>query len=508
MSLPIRWLLTQPDLDLELRGGGAGLSREVTSALTTELSDPSPWLSGGELVLTTGIGLPLAPADRRRYVGALYESGVAAIGFGTGLSYPAVPDELIAAAEELGLPLLEVPLPTPFAAVVKRVMGRLAEQEYEGVLRASRAQPRMTRAAIQGGPAATIRELAVASSATVLLLDPAARVIDAYPAEVDAGILAEVAALVASGTASAVSIVAQGAGGATVTVQTISAGTVVHGYVAAVTSTALSHVDQVLLGHANSLLALDFEKPRRLRSTQNKLNSEALGLLLSADVDLGPARAQVTHAADDQGLLRAMTLLCESDDAVTRAESVVDEQMNRAARQMFARRDGTRLTVLLRGGDDAGFVRRVLGGMGPAELKVLRVGLSTPHAVGEVSAAVEQSRLTASAAEFGGRPVEFAALAGSALLTFPESRRVLDAVADTMVTPLLDHDTRHGTELLASLRAYLEANGHWESAAATLGVHRHTLRSRIARIETILGCDMDVARVRAELLLAIISRQR
>ncbi|NED68829.1 PucR family transcriptional regulator, partial [Streptomyces sp. SID10244] len=57
-----------------------------------------------------------------------------------------------------------------------------------------------------------------------------------------------------------------------------------------------------------------------------------------------------------------------------------------------------------------------------------------------------------------------------------------------------------------SVRAYLEANGQWEAAAASLGVHRHTLRGRIARAEEILGCDLSIARVRAELLLAIIAR--
>lgn len=106
---------------------------------------------------------------------------MAAVGFGTGLSYPEVPADLVAVADEIGLPLIEVPLPTPFAAVVKRVMSRLAEQEYEAVLRASRAQPRMTRAVISGGTAATVRELAIATSATVLLLDVAGRVLESSP---------------------------------------------------------------------------------------------------------------------------------------------------------------------------------------------------------------------------------------------------------------------------------------------------------------------------------------
>ncbi|WP_280499610.1 helix-turn-helix domain-containing protein, partial [Nocardia farcinica] len=97
------------------------------------------------------------------------------------------------------------------------------------------------------------------------------------------------------------------------------------------------------------------------------------------------------------------------------------------------------------------------------------------------------------------------ALTGRTLLTVDATRQVLRSVADTTIAPLAAHDRDHGTDLVASLRAFLEANGHWESAAHALGVHRHTLRSRIARIEALLGCRLDVARVRAELLLALIA---
>src|SRR5437867_1650263 len=45
-------------LALRLAGGGTGATRAVRGAHTTELDDPTPWLSGGELLLTTGQPLP------------------------------------------------------------------------------------------------------------------------------------------------------------------------------------------------------------------------------------------------------------------------------------------------------------------------------------------------------------------------------------------------------------------------------------------------------------------
>jgi purine catabolism regulator len=61
-------------------------------------------------------------------------------------------------------------------------------------------------------------------------------------------------------------------------------------------------------------------------------------------------------------------------------------------------------------------------------------------------------------------------------------------------------------DLLASLDAFLRHNGAWEPAARELGVHRHTLRARMARVEELTGLGLDVAENRALLLLALLSR--
>lgn len=504
MTIAVRWMLAQPDLALELKGGAQGVGREITFAHATELLDPFRWLTGGEFILTTGIRLPSTPQKRGRYLRMLDAAGVAAVGFGTGLSYPEVPADLVAVADEIGLPLIEVPLPTPFAAVVKRVMSRLAEQEYEAVLRASRAQPRMTRAVISGGTAATVRELAIATSATVLLLDVAGRVLESSPQLPTDEVIDELRATLGGGASSSVTLASSGA---SIAVQQISVGRTPYGYLAVISASALSYVDQILLGHANSLLALDFEKPARLRATQDQLNSHALGLLLTEDRDPAPAWQQIRQAADGEGMIRGLTVLADTADVAGRVGVEIAEFMNKAGRQLFSRINDTRVTVLLRGTDDVQFARELLGGVSRSDLRALRVGLSARRVVAALAVAVEQSQLCASAAEIGGEPLEFAALTGSVLLSFDSTREVLNTLAETMITPIEDYDRDNGTELLASLRAFLEANGHWEAAAITMGVHRHTLRSRMAKVESLIDCRLEVARVRAELLLSIIARQ-
>jgi len=77
------------------------------------------------------------------------------------------------------------------------------------------------------------------------------------------------------------------------------------------------------------------------------------------------------------------------------------------------------------------------------------------------------------------------------------------AFADGLLRPLRDHDAHARGDLVASLQAWLSRHGQWDAAAADLGVHRHTLRYRMRRVEEILGRSLDDPDVRMELWLAL-----
>jgi len=74
---------------------------------------------------------------------------------------------------------------------------------------------------------------------------------------------------------------------------------------------------------------------------------------------------------------------------------------------------------------------------------------------------------------------------------------------DSLLRPLYEHDATGRGDLIASLRAWLSRHGQWDAAAADLGVHRHTLRYRMRRVEEILGRSLDDPDVRMELWLAL-----
>jgi purine catabolism regulator len=105
----------------------------------------------------------------------------------------------------------------------------------------------------------------------------------------------------------------------------------------------------------------------------------------------------------------------------------------------------------------------------------------------------------------GRSPVYFAE-SGSGLTTLFGDQVVRDFAAGVL-RPLMDADR---VALLPTLRAWLAHNGQWDSAAAELGVHRHTVRARIARVGELLGKDLtatDSADARMELWLALRVRE-
>jgi DNA-binding PucR family transcriptional regulator len=72
-----------------------------------------------------------------------------------------------------------------------------------------------------------------------------------------------------------------------------------------------------------------------------------------------------------------------------------------------------------------------------------------------------------------------------------------------LLGPVLDYDAAHGSDLLGTLRVFLDCSGSWTAAAARLHVHVNTLRYRVGRVEELLGADLSNFAERVDLYLAL-----
>ncbi|WP_108846193.1 PucR family transcriptional regulator [Dietzia lutea] len=493
MSIGIGWLLSQSHLRMEVRAGRVDDDRRISFVQPTELLDPTPWLSANALVLTTGLGL--TAADCAEYVRRLVDAGASAVGFGTGLSHDRIPPEMLDEANQWGLPVLEVPYTTPFAAITRSVSERLTEQQYELVRRAASAQVRITRAALRGGIPAIVRELAAAVRASVAFVDEQSGEIAAYPKS--ATVLASMTRTIPRAGPGSMTV---SESGISTTVQPVMQAGATLGYVVVQVTHPLEAVEIVLVGHAVSLITLDLDKPQRLRRERNALGGRVLSLSLDG---LLPAKEAVAHLGDacsEGGLIRILNIECEAPAEIARE---LDAAFETRRRPFYACDRKTSLLVLLRGDDSSTGVEEMIRRIGSG--RAASAGLSAPHHLDHVEHAATQATIATSKIAGSRRVREFDPRHGTALLTSPEAVAVLRSVARSTVSVLAAYDRDHDSRLVESLHAFLESNGQWERAASALNVHRHTLRARVAKAGELMGVDMSDARVRAELLLGILA---
>src|SRR5437660_11026868 len=118
------------ELGLELASGRDAATAHVRWVHSTELLDPTPWLKGGELLLTTGIQLD-GPKAQREFIARLADHEIVGLGFGTGFTHKRLPPALVTAARKRLFPLFEVPYSLPFIAITERTFTQLVNERYE-----------------------------------------------------------------------------------------------------------------------------------------------------------------------------------------------------------------------------------------------------------------------------------------------------------------------------------------------------------------------------------------
>ncbi|MFZ1993575.1 MAG: PucR family transcriptional regulator ligand-binding domain-containing protein, partial [Solirubrobacteraceae bacterium] len=168
--LTVRELLR--GLDVRLVSGEEAIDAPVRWVHISELLDPTPWLSGGEVLLTTGMALK-TPEQQREFVGRLAEHQLAALGFGVGFGHDEVPPALVQAAAEREFPVFAVPYEVPFIAVTEAAFTQLVNEQYAVLRRALAAHERLERVVLsERGLDALAGTLATLIGAAVLVFDP------------------------------------------------------------------------------------------------------------------------------------------------------------------------------------------------------------------------------------------------------------------------------------------------------------------------------------------------
>lgn len=420
-------------------------ARTITGVHVSELDDPGRYLDGGELLLTTGIPLRSRPMDA--YVDRLDAQDVGAIGIGLGEGWDDPPAALVDRCRTLGIPVFAVPDGAPFLDVSRAFWSITGRGGQDEALRTAHTHTRLVQAAAGRDPVASIlRQMSQAIGGWVAWLPfgPGASLGTLHPPSLE-GLLPAVRVDVER------SLLRSGVEAASF----VSQGS-------AVVAHAVTDGE-----HTRGALAIGAGRPLARADRQLALTASAL-LRLVTSPTAGTRRAE--------GWFTALAL--RGDTAAARAlAAVADLDLPLEFRVLVGAPDPSIFSAELDG--------VVVALLDPDEHPSAGSGvLSAPVTLDDVPAAAARALALHRRAP------------DTALVIEPESRAAGWADLLAATDPML----------LRTVTSYLRHRHQAERTARELGVHRNTVRPRIAAAESLLGATLDDPDVAAELWLAIRDR--
>ncbi|WP_328672182.1 PucR family transcriptional regulator [Streptomyces sp. NBC_00328] len=552
----LRALLDTDALGLRLLGGEDELDRTVRGVMTTDLKDPSRYLSGGELVLT-GLAWRHDAEDSEPFVRILASAGVAALAAGEA-ELGDIPDDLVVACARHRLPLFAVNESVAFATITEHVV-RQVSGERAGDLAAvvERHRRMMTSGPAGGGPDVVLDLLGTDLDLRAWVLSPAGRPIAGSKlagGALPAGTRAELAAAhltavrggrrgphrVTVGPAMYSLFPVRSAGRAPGALRDVRE-TVLSDWLLAVEADAGDWPEERLdlLQGVTQLIAVERDRRDAARTVRRRLAQEVLELVqtgaapaeiaarlrVAAPVllpGLGAAphwQVVVARVEWDGGEIEggpvAQVLLEEilvdplspgpehSDRiavAHTGAEAVALVPLPAVSSEEEGPEPGLHADTLLTA------VREPLSA-GLNDDGRLTIGVSAAvHSAEGLRGALEEARHARRVA--AARPGRVCAaghqeLASHVLLLPFVPDDVRRAFTARLLDPLREYDGRHRAELIPTLEAFLDCDGSWTRCAARLHLHVNTLRYRVGRIEQLTSRDLSRLEDKLDFFLAL-----
>ena len=536
--ISVQDILEIPDLNLRLLAGGKSTSNPVRWVHITEVPDPTKWLKGGELLLTTGYGFVGSEDKQVDQLKRLIDHNISGLGFGTGFSFDKVPPALVRVADEYSFPLFEVPYHVPFIAITEAVASKIVNEQYSLLQRSLAVHEKLTKIVLEEkGLEAILSTLSALVGCSAVLFDFHGVVLceAVYRRRLGGELIAELWKQIGDRRADrqnfALSLEGIASG---VQVYPVVASHRIGAFLAVVKDSGdFSDYDRIILHHVVTVTALELVKKKAVAETEKRLAGDFFDELIASDLYEEEIARRLAFFGLDPKVPHLIVLVdidgAESTEAGGEREEAaaqdIKERLHWAVDEFMARREALFISasrsdsvvILMQPGKGDG--NEVIGLAGQLQQAIsqllpeisVSVGIGRPHrslidlrqSFYEASYAIKIRKLK------GGDGViaSFDDLGSYGLLLGLQDTLSLEVFYDSVLGRLQEYDEQNSSDLVKSLACFLEANGHWGDAAEKLYVHRHTLRYRMKRVEEITGRDLNQSQDRMEFWLALKAKE-
>ncbi len=480
MTMTVRGLLDRPRLQLKLVGGAAGLDREITWAHASDLPAPWDYLGPGELLLTNGTGIGSEPGDQMHFAERLSRIGASGLVIGLGTGGAPVTPELAERVGQLELPLLTVPYSIRFSDIVRAVAEANDEHGSEQLGDVAQFYDllRLSLASGDLGPA-TFESLGRRLGLRLHLVDAESgvSVFDDQAVAPLGQMLAR--SFVEHGHAIPGLLRLSRDGSADGDVCALAVAVPGDPLTALIVEPLAGRLPGVaVLQHVAIAGAVQLAQIVSQRQRERRQGAELLAQLLDPHRGWRVPSTQPGAGAPD--LAGSVLLVLR----VTRPGN--EDTLHRACSRahipsLLLRRDDLMYAIVPEGA--------------VATLAVQGAGASEPGRCVGVSDLVGSADRASDAAQEAiwalsiaeANAITLVRYGDGARLLMPRSPAEAQSLVDQVLGDLLAYDSAHGSHYVATVRAFVRADGSWQRAAAEIHVHKQTLGYRLRKVEDLTG---------------------
>jgi len=469
VSISLAELKDIPRLGMAVVAGESGLRRPVTWGHVSELEDPTPWLEGGELLMSIGFGLPDDPKKQVQYITRLARRGVAGWALAE-TAHPRVSDELRRAADRLPVPLFSVEWQVSFGDIARTVAVANEQVSQRRLLTHVHIFDSLQSRLVDGFSVAElfVRLGHLTGYDLFLATGDGLELLEGVPTPPE-----HVTTLLPSDFLQAVSI-DEG-----YILPIVLEGKPV-GHLVAIERDGKQPTGLVAVQHIATVVALEVDRERQAARVADTYRGRTLADMLDGEIRPPAIRRRLADEGLDPDGVLVLATIAPSGDPREEPRGVAywsDRLRQLGIPHLLAPLDHL---YLLAPDTQALFDVLAAGEM--------RVGASRPFLLRDGHGLAQREAVLAMhVAERTGRPLVRSGADVDHPSALPADQDSLERLVASVLGPLAEYDRVHQTALVPSLRCYLEHDRSLRAAAKKLFVHANSLAYRLRRVEDITG---------------------